>query len=212
MDRSRPHPPLPVLLIVNGYAASGKTTLARALSRELRWPLVVKDAIKEQLFDRLGAADYVESKQLGAAAIDVMFSVAGELLSSGTSVIIESPLIPSFDNPRLRALERDADFLTVQVVLKGDPDVLFERYRTRAERGERHPSHFDHDRLSDMHAMLHSPFESLTVSGETLYFDTSRLSDEAMAEMQQRTVAVIDELSVRPIHGPASERCVTAPG
>ena len=84
-----------MLLIVNGYAASGKTTLARALSRELRWPVVVKDAIKEQLFDRLGAADYKESKRLGAAAIDVMFSVAGELLSSGTSVIIESPLVPS---------------------------------------------------------------------------------------------------------------------
>ncbi len=190
----RPH--LPVLLIVNGYAASGKTTLGRALSRELRWPLVVKDEFKEQLFDRLGAADYVESKRLGAAAIDVMFSVARELLVAGSSVIIESPLIPSYDNARLRALERDADFLTVQIVLTGDADALFERYRTRAERGERHPSHFDHDRLADMHEMLHSPFESLTVSGETLYFDTSRLSDATIAEIQRQTIAVIDELSV----------------
>ena len=188
-------PPPPVLLIVNGYAASGKTTLARALSRELRWPLVVKDEFKEQLFDRLGAADYKESKLLGAAAIDVMFSVARELLVAGSSVIIESPLIPTYDNARLRTLERDADFLTVQVVLTGDPDVLFERYRSRAERGERHPSHFDHDRLADMHAMLHSPFESLTVSGETLDFDTSGLSDEMIAEMQRRTIAVIDALS-----------------
>ncbi|MCY3913515.1 MAG: ATP-binding protein [Chloroflexi bacterium] len=196
MSPNPERPPLPVLLIVNGYAASGKTTLARALSRELRWPLVVKDEFKELLFDRLGAADYKESKRLGAAAIDVMFSVARELLVAGTSVIIESPLIPSFDNPRIRPLERDADFLTVQVVLTGDPDVLFERYRSRAERGERHPSHFDHDRFSDMHAMLHSPFESLTVTGETLYFDTSRLSDEAIAEMQRRIVAVIDALSV----------------
>lgn len=187
---------LPVLLIVNGDAASGKTTLARALSRELRWPLAVKDEFKELLFDRLGAADVKESKRLGAAAIDVMFSVARELLVARTSVIIESPLIPTYDNARLRALERDAEFLTVQVVLTGDPDVLFERYRTRAERGERHPSHFDHDRLADMHAMLHSPFESLTVSGQTLYFDTSSLSDETMTEMQRRTVAVIDELSV----------------
>ncbi len=195
MDRSRPCPPLPVLLIVNGYAASGKTTLARALSRELRWPLVVKDEFKELLFDRLGASDYQESKRLGVAAIEVMFSVARELLAAGTSVIIESPLVPRFDNPRLRALERDADFLTVQVVLTGDSDVLFERYRTRAERGERHPCHFDHDRLADMHAMLHAPFESLTVAGETLYFDTSSLSDETIAEMQRQTVAVIDELS-----------------
>lgn len=196
MERSRPRPPLPVLLIVNGYAASGKTTLARALSRELRWPLVAKDEFKELLFYRLGAIDYKESKQLGAAAIDVMFGVARELLVAGTSVIIESPLLPRYDNARIRALEHEADFLTVQVVLTGDPEVLFERYRTRAERGERHPSHFDHDRLSDMHAMLRSPFESLTISGETLYFDTSSLSDEAIAAMQRRVAAVVDELSV----------------
>lgn len=196
MSLNAKRPPMPVLLIVNGYAASGKTTLARALSRELRWPLVAKDEFKELLFDRLGPTDHKESKQLGAAAIDVMFSVARELLLAGTSVIIESPLLPRYDNSRLRALERDADFRTVQVVLTGDPEVLFERYRTRAERGERHPGHFDHDRLSDMHAMLHSPFESLTVSGETLYFDSSCISDKTIAEMQRQVVAVVDELSV----------------
>ena len=91
------------------------------------------------------------------------------------------------DDARRRTLERDAEFLTVQVVLTGNPEVLFERYRTR---GERHPCHVDHDRLSDMHAMLHSPFESLTVTGETHYFDTSSLSDDAIAEMLRRTVAV----------------------
>ena len=196
MNRNQDRRPLPVLLIVNGYAASGKTTLARALSRELRWPVLVKDLFKEQLFDRLGATDYEDSKRLGVAAIEMMFGAARELLIVGTSVIVESPLVPRHDNARLRALERAADFQTIQLVLTGDPDVLFERYRTRAERGERHPCHFDQDRLADMHAMLHAPFESLTVSGETLYFDTSSLSDAAIAEMQRRTVAVIDELSV----------------
>lgn len=196
MSPNPSHSRRPVLLIVNGYAASGKTTLARALSRELRWPVLVKDLFKEQLFDRLGAMDYEDSKRLGVAAIETMFGAARELLVVGTSVIIESPLVPRYDNARLRALERDADFLTVQVVLTGDPDVLFERYRARGERGERHPCHFDHDRLSDMHAMLHAPFESLTVSGETRYFDTSSLSDATIAEMRRHIVAVIDELSV----------------
>ena len=191
MDRINPHPHLPVLLIVNGYAATGKTTLARALSHELRWPLVVKDVFKEQLFDRLGATDCEDSKRLGAAAIDVMFSVARELLVAGTSVIIESPLKPSYDNARLRALERDADFLTVQVVLTGDPDVLFKRFQTRAERGERHPSHYDFDRLTEMRAMLRTPLEPVAISGETLTFDTTHLSDAKIAEMQRQTMAAI---------------------
>ena len=196
MDPTHQRQRLPVLLIVNGNPASGKTTLARALSRELRWPLVVKDVIKEQLFDRLGATDYQDSKRLGAAAIDVMFSVAGELLAAGVSVIIESPLVPSYDNARVRALERETGCLTVQVVLTGDAEVLFERYRTRAERGERHPSHFDRDRLTDMKAMLHTTIEPLAVSGETLTFDTTSLSDVKVAEMRRHTIAVTRELSV----------------
>ena len=47
-----------------------------------------------------------------------------------------------------------------------------------------------------MNAMLHTPFEPLAVSGETLTFDTTRLSDLKIAEMQRHTIAVIRELSV----------------
>jgi uridine kinase len=48
--------PTPIIGVA-GPPASGKTTLARAISEELRLPLIAKDAIKERLYDALGPGD-----------------------------------------------------------------------------------------------------------------------------------------------------------
>jgi glycosyltransferase involved in cell wall biosynthesis len=45
------------LVVVTGPPASGKTTLARVIARELGWPLLAKDDITETLFDALGTGD-----------------------------------------------------------------------------------------------------------------------------------------------------------
>ncbi|GBF91825.1 hypothetical protein Rsub_04930 [Raphidocelis subcapitata] len=42
-------PPRPVLLLVKGLPGSGKTSLARALARRLRWPLIDKDDARDCL-------------------------------------------------------------------------------------------------------------------------------------------------------------------
>jgi hypothetical protein len=50
---------------VTGPPATGKTTLAERISRELGLPLVAKDAIKERLYDTVGAGDRAWSQRLG---------------------------------------------------------------------------------------------------------------------------------------------------
>ncbi|MEU8358303.1 AAA family ATPase [Nonomuraea sp. NPDC048882] len=47
------------VVLVNGLPGSGKSTLARALGRELGWPVLSKDAIKETLADTLDRPDGV---------------------------------------------------------------------------------------------------------------------------------------------------------
>jgi predicted kinase len=64
-------------VLVGGWPASGKTTLARALAAELGTAYLSKDEVKEALMDRLGApATLAESRRLGAAAVAAVLRAA----------------------------------------------------------------------------------------------------------------------------------------
>src|SRR5439155_23018830 len=81
------------LLIINGFPATGKTTLARDLAGALGWTLFTKDGIKERLFDVLGWGDEEWSEQLSHAVIEVLFDVAETLLRTGVSVVLEADFV-----------------------------------------------------------------------------------------------------------------------
>ena len=57
-------------MLVGGWPASGKTTLARALAVELGAPYLSKDEVKEALMDALGTpATVEESRRLLGPAV-----------------------------------------------------------------------------------------------------------------------------------------------
>jgi predicted kinase len=74
MDR-RP----PGFVVVSGPPASGKSTLAAALAREMELPLIAKDTIKDALMAVLPVPDVdAASSVLGRAAVEAMLSVAAD--------------------------------------------------------------------------------------------------------------------------------------
>ncbi len=87
--------PAPWLLAMRGLPGAGKSTLSRALSRELGWPLIDKDDCKDILDGRAGDA--------GGLAYAIMLNVARRQLCLGLSVIADSPL--SFERFYLQARE-----------------------------------------------------------------------------------------------------------
>ena len=163
----------PTLVIVSGAPGTGKSTLAARLSKKLHVPLLAKDELKETLADALGTpGDVGASQQLGVAAYAVLFLVARQILEGGSSVIVESNFRRSLSERELAQLAASAD---VRLIHCDVPHAEVERrYLARAETGDRHPAHRDHDRRAALAADLAAGhFEPLALGGSTLVVDTS---------------------------------------
>ncbi len=126
-------------MVVSGPPASGKSTLAPALARELGLPLVAKDTIKDALMSVLPVPD-VEASQLGRGAVAAMLAVAAE---SPMGAVIESNFYRSIAGQTLGQLPG----AVVEVFCRLEKALALERYRNRS--GSRQAGHFDGDREVD---------------------------------------------------------------
>lgn len=134
-------------VIVNGPPGSGKSSLAPALADALDLPLLAKDAVKETLLDELGYADRAESRRLGAAAGEVLWTVLATLPNGA---VVESWLAPSLHDVVRAGLTRARVERFVEVWCSCPPQEVRRRYAAR----DRHPGHYDDALLSDLDEVL----------------------------------------------------------
>jgi predicted kinase len=137
-DRGR-QPPL--LVLVSGAPAAGKTTLARRLAPELGLLRLCKDEVRETLGDWLPPTSPPESRALGGAAYALCFRLAAEALACGVGVVLEAAFSRGQAEPALRPLV--ARSRAVLLHLAAPSRLSSDRFRARHARGERHPSHMD---------------------------------------------------------------------
>lgn len=150
------------LVVVCGPAASGKSSLAVPLARDLGLPLLAKDAVKEALFDALGTGDGQWSKRMGAATYAIMWAV-----TPGFPAVVLEANFGAPDAPRLRSLcERP-----VQVHCTAPRAVLERRWRERP----RHRGHADEEYPADRRDQA----EPLDLGGPVLVVDTTEPPDVA---------------------------------
>lgn len=132
------------LIVLNGMAGAGKTTLAAPLAAALGAVLVSKDAIKEALGDAVDAP--LPTRDVGALASDALWRIAAML--DGT-VIVESVWLTGRDEEWFRrGWESIGSPRSVEVWCEAPRAVMRERYVTRP----RHPVHDDATRIAEWDA------------------------------------------------------------
>jgi predicted kinase len=147
-------------VVVSGLPGSGKTVVARPLAAALGMPLIVKDTIKEALWDALGPGDLAWSRRIGAAAAETFWRVAAD---AGEGVL---------DNFFHRAFAHRLEGLAgpiIEVHCTCPPEVARDRYSTR----RRHACHFDLVNVGRFDDWVRSDAGPLDLGGPLLELDTS---------------------------------------
>ena len=188
---------VPILIIVTGSPCTGKSTLARFLSRELSLPMVSKDGIKETLFDTLGFSDRAWSRRLGLSSYALLYYFVELQLAAGRSLIVESNFHAPTAGPAFEALRAKYPFRVVQVFCRTEPQVLMERFKTRAATTDRHPGHVELQNIDEFRAALAAeacapiPLEGKLITLDTTDFalvDYKSVVEEIRAEERADTL------------------------
>jgi DNA-binding transcriptional regulator YhcF (GntR family)/predicted kinase len=104
-DRSDIRPVRPHVLLVGGYAGSGKTELGRILARETGWPILDKDTLTrpvvEAALETLGLSPHDRESDAYFRTVrpreyEALMAAASENLQCGVSAIVTAPFIREF--------------------------------------------------------------------------------------------------------------------
>lgn len=140
----------PLLVVVGGGPATGKTTLARLMSRELGLPVLSRDHLKEAIADVWTVDSLEQSKLLGKAAYNAFYHVVAQIVDARVSLVAEANYHRGVSESHLSPLTSRTRMVLVHC--QTEPEVSYRRYVERYHRGERHPCHFDGERIALMSA------------------------------------------------------------
>lgn len=163
-----------VLIIITGFPGTGKTTLGKKISQEFHIPFICKDDFKEILFDVLGCKDRDWSKKIGMVSYDILYHITEENLKAHKSLIIETNFDPKFANKKFLEFKEKYDFLPFQIRCIANGEILFERFKNRANSIERHPGHVDNTNLEEWELLIKKgKIEAIEIGGNILDIETT---------------------------------------
>jgi predicted kinase len=167
------------IIIIQGYLASGKSTFARRLSKELNVPCLVKDNFKSAIFDSVNASQS-ESSRFSVMTFAGMMYVTERLLETGKPVIIEGNFVPPGVKPVdecgvIKALISKYQCEPLTFKFTGDTRVLHRRFVEREktpERGKANAGAGEPPTLEEFITYCQN-LEAFNVGGEVVAVDTS---------------------------------------
>ncbi|MBD5518957.1 MAG: AAA family ATPase, partial [Lachnospiraceae bacterium] len=128
------------LLLITGDIAAGKSTFSKILSERYCAAVFQKDTIKEILGDHVGFHNREENKILSNATIEIMCHLFSQIAVSDNNVILEANFHED-ELKKLHSIAQENQYDVLTLVLRGNADVLYNRYIHRMNEENRHPVH-----------------------------------------------------------------------
>jgi len=165
----------PIMILVSGMPASGKSTLVEHLASELRLPFFTKDGLKVLLVDvdlvPVDELDEETSERLGAQAITALYHIAQRILEAGGSVLLEANFRAELTRSQIEPFHSQA--IVRQVACKLPMYKIVERFEERQNGDERQSVIAEVDDIEQLAENLERKDNGPIVGVPTLLVDTS---------------------------------------
>lgn len=159
------------LILINGSPGSGKTTLSRKIGQHFGFPVISRDALKEQLFATIPPDDRASSRQLGVVSWSLLYTVLDTLIEHVAGVIVDSNFSHGIAEPEV--LPRLAKCSSAVVHCFAPWHVIEHRIKARQDDPSRHQGHFDQDALAEVKQAYHNGrYDALDLPVPTILIST----------------------------------------
>ena len=198
-------------ILLAGMPATGKSTMAKVLSKRLKLPAISKDSIKELLFDNVGFQSRAEKVNLGIASMEIMYYTAGQLMKAGQPFILENNFESS--EKGMKNLVEKYQYSALTLTLTGDYKVIYQRFLERESSPDRHRGHVvndcypeekdNHLRISNaktiscedfVRGMEQRGFNAFCVDGRQIKVDTTDFAKINIGELFSQIAAWKEEI------------------
>lgn len=164
----------PLLIIVGGPPAAGKSSTAEWLAKEFTLPLLSRDFFKEAMMDTLGSPDAETTHEYGIAAYAILRILQQKFVEIGVGAVLESNFLRGVSEEDLLPIVPKSR--SVAIYCTTTADEALRRFEERATSGDRHPGHHDDDpdKLTELERDLRSGcYDPLDLGIPYLVVDTT---------------------------------------
>ena len=161
----------PRLIVVTGRPASGKTTLAHLLAKEIRCPLLSRDEFKEGYINTVRPDRDSLPDAIGKNIYEVFFQAVDLLVSNHISIIIEAAFQHILWQPKLSNFFDNADVRII--ICETDIETALKRFLKRAS-DDAGREKFHGDESTGLGELLIQSYEAPQLPVPTLYVDTMK--------------------------------------